>query len=89
MLGSAILLLYSGVSFTRRLQKMYRAAWGQEKAGVRGNLYAALALVVFMVEVLVVYVIMSLIHRCRPTGCWRCRSPSSPAWFRGPRSHTC
>ena len=61
--GSAVLLLYSGVSFTRRLQKMYRAAWGQEKAGVRGNLYAALALVVFMVEVLVVYMIMSLIHQ--------------------------
>jgi membrane protein len=61
--GSAILLLYSGVSFTRRLQKMYRAAWGQEKAGVRGNLYAALALVVLLVEVLVVYGIMSLVHR--------------------------
>lgn len=60
--GSAILLLYSGVSFTRRLQKMYRAAWDQQKAGVRGNAYAAVALVVLLVEVLVVYGIMSVVH---------------------------
>jgi uncharacterized BrkB/YihY/UPF0761 family membrane protein len=60
---SAILLLYSGVSFTRRLQKMYRAAWEQQKkAGVRGNAYAALALLVLLVEVLVVYAIMSVVH---------------------------
>ena len=61
-LGSALLLLYSGVSFTRRLQKMYRSAWDQEKAGVRGNLFAALALFVFLVEVLLVYGIMSVVH---------------------------
>ncbi|MET0999884.1 MAG: phage holin family protein [Marmoricola sp.] len=60
--GSAILLLYSGVSFTRRLQKMYRAAWNRQKAGVRGNMFAALALIVFLAEVLVVYAIMSLVH---------------------------
>jgi membrane protein len=60
--GSAILLLYSGVSFTRRLQKMYRAAWGQDKAGVRGNLYAVLALGVLLVEVFAVYLLMSLVH---------------------------
>ncbi len=58
--GSAILLLYSGVSFTRRMQKMYRAAWNQQKAGVRGNLFAALGLFVFVAEVLLVYWIMSL-----------------------------
>ena len=61
--GSALLLLYSGVSFTRRLQKMYRAAWDQQKAGVRGNLFAALALFVLLVEVLLVYGIMSVVHR--------------------------
>lgn len=27
--GSTLLLLYSGVSFARRLQRMYRAAWEQ------------------------------------------------------------
>jgi uncharacterized membrane protein YvlD (DUF360 family)/uncharacterized BrkB/YihY/UPF0761 family membrane protein len=61
-LASALLLLYSGVSFTRRLQKMYCAAWGQEKAGVRGNLFAAAALFVLLAEVLVVYWIMSLVR---------------------------
>ncbi|MGZ5398703.1 MAG: phage holin family protein [Nocardioides sp.] len=60
--GSAVLLLYSGVSFTRRLQKMYRAAWDQQKTGVRGNLFAALALVVLLGEVLLVYAIMSLVR---------------------------
>ena len=60
--GSAVLLLYSGVSFTRRLQKMYRAAWDQQKAGVRGNLFAAVALVVLLTEVLAVYAIMTLVR---------------------------
>lgn len=61
--GSALLLLYSGVSFTRRLQRMYRAAWGEGEAGVRGNLFAAVALVVFLVEVLLVYGVLSLVDR--------------------------
>ncbi len=30
---SALLLLFSGVSFTRRLQRMYRAAWDQQTSG--------------------------------------------------------
>jgi membrane protein len=59
--GSAILLIYSGVSFTRRLQKMYRSAWEMEKAGLRGNMFAALGLVVLLVEFLLLYGIMSLI----------------------------
>ena len=58
--GSALLLIYSGVSFTRRLAKMYRAAWNQEKAGVRGNLFAALGLFVLVAEVLIVYWIADL-----------------------------
>ena len=58
--GSALLLIYSGVSFTRRLSKMYRAAWDQEKAGVSGNLFAALGLFVLVGEVLIVYWIMAL-----------------------------
>ena len=39
---------------------MYRAAWNEQKAGVRGNLFAALGLFVFVAEVLLVYWIMSL-----------------------------
>jgi uncharacterized BrkB/YihY/UPF0761 family membrane protein/uncharacterized membrane protein YvlD (DUF360 family) len=60
--ASAILLVYSGVSFSRRLQKMYRAAWNREKAGVRGNVFAVLGLAVLLAEVLVVYVIMSVVQ---------------------------
>jgi membrane protein len=60
--GSVLLLLYSGVSFTRRLMRMYRAAWDREKAGVRGNVFAVVALLVLLVEVLAVYAIMSRIH---------------------------
>ena len=55
-----LLLIYSGVSFTRRMSKMYRAAWNQQKAGVRGNLFAALGLFVLVGEVLIVYWIAAL-----------------------------
>ena len=54
-LFSALLLLASGTSFARRMQKMYRAAWDLEKAGVRSGVYAALGLLVLLVEVLVLY----------------------------------
>ena len=59
---SVLLLLFSGVSFTRRMQSMYRSAWEQEKAGVRGNLFAALGLVVILVEVLVLYGVRALVR---------------------------
>ncbi|MGB2935963.1 MAG: YhjD/YihY/BrkB family envelope integrity protein [Nostocoides sp.] len=50
---SAVLLLFSGASFALRLQAMYRAAWRQEKVGARGGAYAALGLLVILIEVLV------------------------------------
>ena len=59
---SAALLVVSGVSFTRRLQRMYRAAWGEEKAGVRSNVFAALGLGVFLVEALVLYGVRALVR---------------------------
>lgn len=59
---SAFLLLYSGISFTRRLQRMYRAAWQQEKTGVRGGLFAAVGLVAMVVDVLILYGIRSLVR---------------------------
>ena len=67
---SALLLLYSGISFTRRLQRMYRAAWGEPKAGVRSGLFAALGLFVLIVEVLVVYGIHSLLRQFHVDGLW-------------------
>jgi membrane protein len=54
-LASAVLLVFSGVSFTRRVQRMYRAAWNQEKAGVRSGLFAALGLIVLMAQVFVLW----------------------------------
>jgi membrane protein len=61
--ASAVLLVYSGVSFTRRLQKMYLAAWGQEKAGMRGGLFAALGLLALLAEVAILYGITSVVRK--------------------------
>jgi uncharacterized BrkB/YihY/UPF0761 family membrane protein/uncharacterized membrane protein YvlD (DUF360 family) len=52
---SALLLLISGTSFTRRFQRMYRAAYEQEKRGIRSGVYSTLGLVVMLVEVFVLY----------------------------------
>ncbi len=60
---SALLLIYSGVSFTRRLGAMYRGAWEQEKEGVRSGLFATLGLFVLIVEVVLAYVIRNLVAR--------------------------
>ncbi len=60
---SALLLLYAGVAFTRRLQRMYRAGWGQEKAGIRSTLFATLGLAALVAEVFVAYVIRDVASR--------------------------
>ena len=52
---SALLLIYSGVAFTRRLQRMYRAAWGREQAGIRSALFATLGLGALVLEFVVAY----------------------------------
>ena len=52
---SALLLLISGTSFTRRFQRMYRAAYEQEKRGIRSGVYSTLGLIVMLVEVFVLY----------------------------------
>ncbi len=60
---SALLLLYSGVAFTRRMQRMYRAAWAQEKLGVRSTVFATLGLLALVVELIVAYAIRVLVGR--------------------------
>ena len=60
---SAFLLVISGVSFTRRIQKMYRAAWDEPAAGVRSGLFAALGLLALLAEILVVYGVRSLVRQ--------------------------
>jgi membrane protein len=59
---SAFLLLYSGVAFTRRLQRMYRAAWEQEKVGVRSTVFATLGLLALIAEVVVAYGIRAFVE---------------------------
>ena len=62
-LFSILLLVYSGVSFTRRMGRMYRAAWEQDKGGVRGGLFATLGLFVLILEFFVLYLIGSIVQR--------------------------
>jgi len=52
---SALLLIYSGIAFTRRLQRMYRAAWRREQAGIRSALFATLGLAALILEFVVAY----------------------------------
>ena len=59
---SAALLFFSGVSFTRRLQTMYRMAWRQEKAGVRSSLFAAFGLLALLVEILILFEVRDLVR---------------------------
>ena len=61
---SVLLLLMSGVSLTRRIQRMYLEAWQLPRAeGVRGSLYAALALGVLGVEIGLLSFIRSLLRQ--------------------------
>ena len=48
---SVVLLIFSGVSLARRMQRMYQDAWQlAPRQGVRGSLNAALALAVLLLE---------------------------------------
>lgn len=58
---STLLLLYAGVAFTRRLQRMYRAAWGLPKLSVRSAVFATLGLLALLVEVAVAYAIRAVV----------------------------
>ena len=60
---SAFLLVISGVSFTRRIQKMYRSAWDEPAAGVRSNLFAAFGLLALLAEILVLAGVRSLVRQ--------------------------
>lgn len=60
---SVLLLFYSGVSLTRRLQRMYLTAWRLPPLpGVRGPVNAALALGALLVEVSLLYLIRTLVR---------------------------
>jgi uncharacterized BrkB/YihY/UPF0761 family membrane protein len=62
-LGSLLLLVFSGVSLTRRLQRMYLQAYGVAPLPrVRGSLNAALGLAVLLVEISLLYSIRTLVR---------------------------
>jgi membrane protein len=59
---SVVLLVFSGVSLTRRMQRMYQDAWQlPPRRGVKGSLNAALALAVLLVEVGLLILIRTLV----------------------------
>jgi len=62
-LGSLLLLVFSGVSLTRRLQRMYLTAYGVEaRPGVRSSISAALGLGALLVEVTLLYMLATLVQ---------------------------
>jgi uncharacterized membrane protein YvlD (DUF360 family)/uncharacterized BrkB/YihY/UPF0761 family membrane protein len=62
-LFSALLLLYSAMAFSRRLQSMYRAAWGRGKGGMRSTLFAGLGLLAFTAMLGVSFLIREVVSR--------------------------
>jgi membrane protein len=59
---SIVLLVFSGVSLTRRMQRMYLQAWELEPLpGVRGSLNAALGLTVLLVEIALLALVRTLV----------------------------
>ena len=62
-IASMLLLLFSGVSLTRRLQKMYLSAWQvPPRRGVRGSLNAVMGLLALLLEFTVLYLFLSVIR---------------------------
>lgn len=61
--GSLLLLVFSGVSLTRRLQRMYLQAYGLAPLpGVRGSFNAALGLGALLVEIALLYLLRMLVR---------------------------
>jgi membrane protein len=60
---SVVLLVFSGVSLTRRIQGMYVKAWRLEaRSGLRGSADAALALAALLVEIALLSLARSLVR---------------------------
>lgn len=61
-LVSVLLVLLSGVSFTRRMQRMYQQAWDLPPVGVRGSPTAVLGLVMLLIEIVMLYGARALVR---------------------------
>lgn len=65
---SAVILLFSGVSFTRRVQRMYLQAWRlPPRSGIRGSVNAALGLAALLLEIILLSAVLSVL-RSLPLG---------------------
>ena len=61
--ASLVLLVFSGVSLTRRLQQMYVLSWRLAPLrGVRGSLNALMGLTVLLVELALLYLVRTLVR---------------------------
>jgi membrane protein len=59
---SVVLLVFSGVSLTRRLQRMYLQAWRLHRLpGVRGSVNAAVGLVALLLEIALLSLVRNLV----------------------------
>jgi membrane protein len=75
---SVLLLVFSGVSLTRRLQRMYQQAWELPPSkGLRNSVNAMLGLATLVIEIALLYFARSLV-RPLPTG-WVLGVPLSAA----------
>ncbi len=62
-IGSLLLLTYSGVSLTRRLQQMYQDAFALPGVrGLRGSATATLGLIVLLLEITVLYTMRTVVE---------------------------
>ena len=60
---SAVLLLFSGVSFTRRVQRMYQDAWRlPPRTGMRNSVNALLGLAALVLEIYLLSSVLSLLR---------------------------
>lgn len=60
---SVVILLFSGLSLARRMQRLYQQAWRLEAiAGVRGSLNTALGLGALLLEIALLYLARSLVR---------------------------
>lgn len=60
--ASFVLVVFSALAFTRRMQRMYQQAWELPSLGVRGSVDAAMGLAALLLEVAILYLGRSLLR---------------------------
>ena len=78
--GSVILLIASGLSLSRSLQRTYEAAWGLPPRGLRGTVHGLAALAILLSQIMLLSLLAGLSAGFRPAP--RSRSSSGRRWRR-------